>query len=84
MNDYDITDKYGAITMLKGIIHSFEKDMNEPKNAILKGSYEILLDLFKEDYASIQADIFRDFCVTTQNLARVNDDIEKENTDDRD
>ena len=82
MNDYDITDKYGAITMLKAIIKGFETDINEPKNAILKGSYEILLDLFKEDFASIQADIYRDFCGTIQNLARVNDDIEKENEDD--
>lgn len=84
MNDYDITDKYGAVTLLKGIIHVFEKDMNEPKNATLKGSYEILLDLLKKDFVNIQADIYRDFCGTIQNLARVNDDIEKENADDRD
>ena len=82
MNDYDITDKYGAITMLKAVIQSIEKDMNEPKNAVLKGSYEVLIDLFKKDYASIQADIYRDFCGTLQNLARVNDDIEKGNEDD--
>lgn len=82
MNDYNITDKYGAITMLKLLIQSIEKDMNEPKNAILKGSYEILIDLLKKDFASIQADIYRDFCGTIQNLARVNDDIGKDNEDD--
>lgn len=82
MIDYDITDKYGAVTMLKVIIQGFEKDMNEPKNAILKGSYEILIDLFKEDFASIQAEIYKDFVGTIQNLAGVNDDIEKENADD--
>ena len=82
MDDYDITDKYGAVTMLKTIIQGLEKDMNDPKIAMLKGSYEILIDLFKKDFASIQADIYRDFCGTIQNLARVNDDIEKENEDD--
>jgi len=82
MIDYNITDKYGAVTILKAIIQGFEKDMNEPKNAFLKGSYEILIDLFKEDFASIQADIYRDFGETLQNLARVNDDMEKENEDD--
>ena len=78
MIDYNITDKYGAVTMLKAIIQGFEKDMNEPKNAVLKGSYEILIDLFKEDFSSIQADIYSDFLGTLQNLARVNDDIEEE------
>ena len=48
MTDYDITDRYGAVMLLKVLIQSMEKDMNEPKNAVLKGSYEILIDLFKE------------------------------------
>jgi hypothetical protein len=82
MNNDDITDKCGAITMLKAVIQSIEKDMNDPKNAFLKGSYEILIDLFKKDYVSIQADIYRDFCGKIQNLARVNDDIVKEDEDD--
>lgn len=85
MIDYDITDRYGAVMLLKVLIQSMEKDMNEPKNAFLKGSYEILIDLFKEDLAVTQAEIYKDFVGTIQNLARVNDDnddIEEENEDD--
>ena len=85
MTDYDITDRYGAVMLLKVLIQSMEKDMNEPKNAVLKGSYEILIDLFKEDLAVTQAEIYKDFVGTIQNLARVNDDnddIEEENEDD--
>lgn len=85
MIDYDITDRYGAVMLLKVLIQSMEKDMNEPKNAIIKGSYEILIDLFKEDLAVTQAEIYKNFIGTIQNLARVNDDnddIEEENEDD--
>ena len=82
MIDYDITDRYGAVTLLKVLIQSMEKDMNEPKNAFLKGSYEILIDLFKEDLAVNQAEIYKDFIGTIQNLAQSNNDIDKENDDD--
>ena len=56
--------------------------MNEPKNAFLKGSYEILIDLFKEDLAVNQAEIYKNFIGTIQNLAQSNNDIDKENDDD--
>ena len=80
MNNYDITDKYGAIVLLKGLIAEIKKQMD--KMDIMFNSYQIVNECLVNDVNEIQADIYRDFCGTIQNLASVNDDIEKENADD--
>lgn len=80
MDDYDITDKYGAIVLLKGLIEETRKQMD--KKGIMYKTYRLVSERLEKDINEIQADIYRDFCGTLQNLARVNDDIEKENEDD--
>lgn len=80
MDDYDITDKYGAIVLLKGLIEETRKQMD--KKDIMSNAVQLVNECLVKDINEIQADIYRDFCGTIQNLARVNDDIETENEDD--
>jgi len=80
MDDYDITDKYGAIVLLKGIIEETRKQMD--KKDIMSKTYQLVNECLVNDINEIQAEIYKDFVGTIQNLARVNDDIEKENEDD--
>ena len=80
MDNYDITDKYGAIVLLKGLIEETRKQMDK-KNIMFK-TYQLVNERLVKDANEIQAEIYKDFVGTIQNLARVNDDIEKENPDD--
>ena len=80
MNDYDITDKYGAIVLLKGMIAETRKQMD--KKDIMFNAYQLINECLVNDVNEIQAEIYKDFVGSIQNLARVNDDIEKENADD--
>lgn len=80
MNDYDITDKYGAIVLLKGMIQETRKQMD--KKDFMFNTYQLVNECLVNDVNEIQAEIYKDFVGTIQNLASVNDDIEKENADD--
>ncbi len=80
MDDYDITDKYGAIVLLKGLIEETRKQMD--KKDIMFKTYRLVSERLVKDANEIQAEIYKDFVGTIQNLARVNDDVEKENEDD--
>jgi hypothetical protein len=80
MDDYDITDKYGAIVLLKGLIEETRKQMD--KKDIMFKTYQLVSERLVKDINEIQAEIYKDFVGTIQNLARVNDDIGKENPDD--
>lgn len=80
MDDYDITDKYGAIVLLKGLIEETRKQMD--KKDIMFKTYQLVSERLVKDINEIQAEIYKDFVGTIQNLARVNDDIETENEDD--
>ena len=80
MNDYDITDKYGAIVLLKGLIEETRKQMD--KKDIMFKTYQLVNERLVKDINEIQAEIYKDFVGTIQNLAQSNNDIDKENTDD--
>ena len=80
MDDYDITDKYGAIVLLKAMIEETRKQMD--KKDIMSNAFQLVNECLVKDINEIQAEIYKDFVGTIQNLARVNDDIEKENEDD--
>lgn len=80
MDDYDITDKYGAIVLLKGLIEETRKQMD--RKDIMSKTYQLVTECLVKDANEIQAEIYKDFVGTIQNLARVNDDIEEENEDD--
>ena len=80
MDDYDIADKYGAIVLLKGLIEETRKQMG--KKDIMFKTYQLVSEHLVKDINEIQAEIYKDFVGTIQNLARVNDDVEKENEDD--
>ena len=45
-------------------------------------TYQLVSEHLVKDINEIQAEIYKDFVGTIQNLARVNDDVEKENEDD--
>lgn len=80
MNDYDITDKYGAIVLLKIMAGETIKQMD--KKDIMFKTYKLVNERLVKDINEIQAEIYKDFVGTIQNLARVNDDIGKDNEDD--
>lgn len=58
---YDITDKYGAIVLLKGMIASIEKDTNNAKQGYMNNTFKIVRDCLMEDINEIQAEIFNEF-----------------------
>lgn len=78
MDDYDITDKYGAIVLLKGVIEETRKQMD--KKDIMFKTYQLVNERLAKDINEIQAEIYKDFVGTIQNLARVNDDIDEEDS----
>lgn len=80
MNDYDITDKYGAIVLLKGLIAEIRKQMD--KKDIMFNAYQLVNECLVNDVNEIQAEIYKDFVGSIQNLAQSNNNIDKENTDD--
>ena len=80
MNDYDITDKYGAIVLLKGMIAEIRKQMD--KKDIMFNAYQLVNECLVNDVNEIQAEIYKDFVGSIQNLAQSNNNIDKENTDD--
>lgn len=58
---YDITDKYGAIVLLKGMIASIEKDTNNSKQDYMSNTFKIVRDCLMKDINEIQAEIFNEF-----------------------
>jgi hypothetical protein len=80
MNDYDITDKYGAIVLLKGMIAETRKQMN--KKDIMFNIYQLVNECLVKDINEIQAEIYKDFVGTIQNLAQSNNNNDEENADD--
>ena len=80
MNDYDITDKYGAIVLLKGLIAEIRKQMD--KKDIMFNAYQLVNECLVNDVNEIQAEIYKDFVGSIQNLAQSNNNNDKENTDD--
>lgn len=75
---YDITDKYGAIVLLKGMIASIEKDTNITKQDYMNNTFKIVRDCLMEDINEIQAEIFNEF---TGNIKGLMEQI-KESEDD--
>lgn len=75
---YDITDKYGAIVLLKGMIASIEKDVDNPKQGYMNNTFKIVRDCLMEDINEIQAEIFNEF---TGNIKGLMNQI-KESEDD--
>ena len=80
MDKHDITDKYGAIILLKGMIQETRKQMD--KKDFMFNTYQLVNECLVNDANEIQAEIYKDFVGTIQNLAQSNNDIDKENTDD--
>lgn len=75
---YDITDKYGAIVLLKGMIASIENDTNIAKRDYMNNTFKIVRDCLMEDINEIQAEIFNEF---TGNIKGLMEQI-KESEDD--
>ncbi len=80
MDDYDITDKYGAIMLLKIMAGETIKQMG--KKDIMFKTYKLVNELLVKDINEIQGEICKDFIGTIQNIAQSNNDIDKENADD--
>lgn len=80
MINYDITDKYGAIVLLKGMIAETRKQMD--KKDIMFNTYQLVNECLVKNINEIQAEIYKDFVGTIQNLAQSNNNIDEENADD--
>lgn len=80
MIDYDITDKYGAIVFLKEMLRATTEQMTN-SNSMFK-ALQLVNECLVKDINEIQAEIYKDFIGTIQNLVQSNNDIDKEDPDD--
>lgn len=61
MDKYDLTDKYGAVMMMKALIKSIEEEIKAHPNVALTNANKIFLEYIKKDLADIQGEIFKEF-----------------------
>lgn len=78
MSNYDMTDRYGAVMILKAMIDSTAEQMNDEKLGIMRKAFELVHNKLAQDAADIQADIFKEF---TDSIVGLAEKI-KENEDD--
>ena len=69
MSNYDITDRYGAVMILKAMIDSTAEQMNDEKLGIMRKAFELVHNKLAQDAADIQADIFKEFTDSIVGLA---------------
>ena len=67
MIDYDITDKYGAIVLIKNLIDSTLKEVG--KNPSMDGSLSIVADCLKTDLRELQIEVEKDFLGKLKDLS---------------
>lgn len=79
MSNYDMTDRYGAVMILKAMIDSTADQMNDEKLGIMRKAFELVHNKLAQDAADIQADIFKEF---TDSIVGLAEKI-KENEDER-
>jgi len=79
MSNYDMTDRYGAVMILKAMIDSTAEQMNDEKLGIMRKAFELVHDKLAQDAADINADICKEFTGTIMGLA----EKLKENEDDK-
>lgn len=69
MSNYDMTDRYGAVMILKAMIDSTAKRMNDEKLGIMRKAFELVHNKLAQDAADIQADICKEFTDSIVGLA---------------
>lgn len=69
MSNYDMTDRYGAVMILKAMIDSTAEQMNDEKLGIMRKAFELVHNKLAQDAADIQADIFKEFTDSIVGLA---------------
>jgi len=80
MDKYDLTDKYGAVMMMKALIKSIEEEIKAHPNVALTNANKIFLEYIEKDLADIQGEIFKEFTGVINGLSeRLKD---KESADD--
>lgn len=69
MSNYDMTDRYGAVMILKAMIDSTAEQMNDEKLGIMRKAFELVHNKLAQDAADIQADICKEFTDSIVGLA---------------
>lgn len=69
MSKYDMTDRYGAVMILKAMIDSTADQMNDEKLGIMRKAFELVHNKLAQDAADIQADICKEFTDSIVGLA---------------
>lgn len=80
MDKYDLTDKYGAVMMMKALIKSIEEEIKAHPNVAMTNANKIFLEYIKKDLADIQGEIFKEFTGVINGLSESLKD--KESADD--
>jgi hypothetical protein len=80
MDKYDLTDKYGAVMMMKALINSIEEEIKARPNVVTTNANKIFLEYIEKDLADIQGEIFKEFTGVINGLSESLKD--KESADD--
>lgn len=80
MDKYDLTDKYGAVMMMKALIKSIEEEIKAYPNVAMTNANKIFLEYIEKDLADIQGEIFKEFTDVINGLSESLKD--KESADD--
>lgn len=79
MDKYDLTDKYGAVMMMKSLKNSIEEEIKAHPNGPMTNANKIFVEYIKKDLADIQGEIFKEFTGVINGLSESLKD--KESTD---
>ncbi len=79
MDKYDLTDKYGAVMMMKALIKNLEEEIKAHPNGPLTNANKIFVEYIEKDLADIQGEIFKEFTGVINGLSESLKD--KENAD---
>lgn len=78
MSDHGITDKYGAIVLIKMMIATLKEDTEKKNNQTMMVANEIVIEYLEKDLADIQGEIFKEFTGMINGLSEkvkeINDD----------
>ena len=78
MSNYGMTDRFGAVMILKAMIESTAEQMNDEKTSVMRKAFELVHNKLAQDAADINADICKEFTDSIMGLA----EQIKENEDD--
>ena len=69
MSNYDMTDRFGAVMILKSMVESVAEQMNDVKTGVMCKAFELVHNKLAQAAADINADICKEFTDSIMGLA---------------